>query len=213
MKNNLTINTAYFITLLLLVNVTAFAGMSSLSLEELTNTYIQDTAVIVRQQKTKKVVSSLRMSLKVSPLKQAKQVLPETKIDSFSAVNQGLSTYEELNNQSTLKSTLAPQLPSATTEFLTEPLLESFSSQIRQVYGFEVGKAVNLSNLPFLINLAPSNLREIPMGLRYQFTESSFTINIPNAGNFNSLQFTTPRGESGVNSVPPNIEYILNLPR
>jgi capsular polysaccharide biosynthesis protein len=213
MKNNLTSNTVYFITLLLLVNVTAFAEMSSLSLEELTDTYIQDTTVIVRQQKAQEVVSSLRMSLKVTPIEQATQVLPEAKIDSFSAVNQGLSTYEELNNQITLKNTLAPQLPSATTEFLTEPLSESFSSQIRQAYGIEIGEAVNLSKLPFLTDLAPSNLREIPVGLRYQFTESSFTINIPNAENLNSQQFTTPRGEFGVNITPSNIEYILNLPR
>jgi hypothetical protein len=213
MKNNLTISTAYFITLLLLVNVTAFAEMSSLSSKELTDTYIQDTTVIVRQQRAKEVVSSLRMSLKVTPIEQTIQVLPEAKIDSFSALNHELSTYEELNNLRTLKNTLAPQLPSVTSEFLTEPLSESVLSQVRQAYGIELGEAVNLSNLPFLTNLAPSNPLEIPAGLGYQFTESSFTINIPNAGNFNSQQFATPKGEFGVNITPSNIEYILNLPR
>jgi hypothetical protein len=224
MKNNLTIRTAYFITLLLLVNVTAFAEMSSLSLEELTDTYIQDTTVIVRQQRAKEVVSSLRMSLEATPIEQATQVQPEVKIDSFSALNNELSTYEELNNQRTLKNTLAPQLPIATTEFLIEPLSESVLSQVRQAYGIEVGKAVNLSNLPFLTNLVPSNLPfltnlvpsnlgEIPAGLSYQFTESSFTIKIPNIGNINSQQFANPIGEFGVNVTPLDIEYILNLPK
>jgi hypothetical protein len=213
MKNNLTIGNAYFITLLLLVNVTAFAEMSSLSLEELTDTYIQDATVIVRQQKAKEMVSSLRVSSKVTPIEQATQLLPEAKIDFFSTINQELSTYEELNNQITLKNTVAPQLPTETSEFLTEPLPESVLSQIRQAFGIELGKVVNLSNLPFLTNLAPSNPTEIPAGLSYQFTESSFTINIPNVENFNSQQFTTPRGEFGVNVTPSNIEYILNLPR
>ncbi len=199
--------------LLLLVNTVAWGEISSLSSEELTDTYIKDTTIIVRQQKTQEVSSSIPVKLKVTPLEQATQVLPEDQSGSLASVSHELSTYDDLNNFRALDNNLALQLPIATTEFLKAPPSESVLNDVRQAYGIEPGERFNLEALSFLTNLAPSRKEDIPVGSSYITTENSFTIKIPNIGNFNSQQISSPNGEIGVNITPDNIEYTLNLPK
>jgi hypothetical protein len=199
--------------LLLLVNTVAWGEISSLSSEELTDTYIKDTTIIVRQQKTQEVSSSIPVKLKVTPLEQATQVLPEDQSGSLASVSHELSTYDDLNNFRALDNNLALPLPIATTEFLKAPLSESVLNEIRQAYGIEPGERFNLEALSFLTNLAPARKEDIPVGSSYITTENSFTIKIPNIGNFNSQQISSPNGEIGVNITPDNIEYTLNLPK
>ncbi|MFT4907302.1 MAG: hypothetical protein ACI978_001380 [Oleispira sp.] len=199
--------------LLLLVNTVAWGEISSLSSEELTDTYIKDTTIIVRQQKTQEVSSSIPVKLKVTPLEQATQVLPEDQSGSLASVSHELSTYDDLNNFRALDNNLALQLPIATTEFLKAPLSESVLNDVRQAYGIEPGERFNLEALSFLTNLAPARKEDIPVGSSYITTENSFTIKIPNIGNFNSQQISSPNGEIGVNITPDNIEYTLNLPK
>jgi hypothetical protein len=213
MKKIPIISVSYVITLLLLFNTAAWAEISSLSSEELTDTYIQDTTVIVRQPKPQEVTQSVPVKLKITPLEQPTQVLPEDQTHSISAISHELSTYDDLNNQRALENNLAPQLPIATTEFLRAPIPESVLNQVRQAYGIGAGEAVDLTALPFLTNLTPANPGKIPTGSSYQSTESSFTIKIPNLGNFNSQQIASPNGEIGVNVTPSHIEYTLNLPK
>jgi hypothetical protein len=213
MKNKSFISTACFATLLLMINAATWAEISSLSSEELTDTYIKDTTVIVRQKKEQDVTSSLPVRLKVTPLEQATQVLPEDQNHSISAISHELSTYDDLNNQRALENNLTPQLPIATTQFLKEPLSEELLNTVRQAYGIGSTENVDISTLPFLTNLTPSNPGDIPTGTSYQSTENSFSITIPNIGNFNSQQIASPNGEIGVNVSPSSIEYILNLPK
>jgi hypothetical protein len=216
MKNSIKhtsfISTTCIATLLLMINAVARAEISTLSPEELTDTYIKDTTVIVRQRKEQDVTSSLPVRLKVTPLEQATQVLPEDQNHSISAISHELSTYDGLNNQSALENNLTPQLPIATAQFLREPLSEELLDSVRQAYGIGETEDIDISTLPFLTNLIPSNPGDIPIGTSYQFTENSFSITIPNIGNFNSQQITSPNGEIGVNVNPSTIEYILNLP-
>lgn len=199
--------------LFLVCNNAAFAEISSLSSEELTDTYIQDTTVIVRQQKEKQPTQSVPVKLKVTPLEKATQMLPEDQTGTMSSVSHELATYDDLNNQRALENNLSPQLPASTTEFLKAPVPESVLNQVRQAYGISAGEQVDLTALPFLSNLTPTNPGEIPAGTSYQTTESSFTITIPNLGNFNSQQISSPNGEIGVNVTPSHIEYTLNLPK
>jgi hypothetical protein len=194
-------------------NAGALAEISSLSPEELTDTYIKDTTVIVRQKKEQEVTSSLPIRLKVTPLEQATQVLPEDKNHSISAISHELSTYDDLNNQRALDNNLTPQSLIATKEFLKQPLSEDLSKTVRQAYGIGETENIDISTLPFLTNLIPSNPGDIPTGISYQSTESSFSITIPNTGNFNSQQIASPNGEIGVNVSSSSIEYILNLPK
>jgi hypothetical protein len=212
-KNTFFISVTYIATLLLMVNAVAWAEISSLSPEELTDTYIKDTTVIVRQREKQDVTASLPVRLKVTPLEQATQVLPEDQNHSISAISHKLLTYDDLNNQSALENNLADQFPIATAQFLKEPLSETLLSSVRQAYGIGETEDIDISTLPFLTNLIPSNPGDIPIGTSYQSTENSFSITIPNIGNFNSQQITSPNGEIGVNVNPSTIEYILNLPK
>jgi hypothetical protein len=212
MENTSFISITCFAILLLMVNAAAWAEISSLSSEELTDTYIKDTTVIVRQKKEQDVSPSQLVRLKVTPIEQATQVLPEDQNHSISAISHELSTYDDLNNQRALENNLTPQLPIATKEFLKEPLSEELLNTVRQAYGIGATENIDISTLPFLTNLIPSNPGDIPTGTSYQTTENSFSITIPNVGNFNSQQITSPNGEIGINVNSSSIEYILNLP-
>ena len=212
MNKKSVLNAKYAVTLLLMANTATWAEISSLSSEELTDTYIKDTTVIVRQKKPQDTSTTIPVTLKVTPLEQATQVLPEDQTHSTSIISHELSTYDDLNNQRALENNLTPQLPVATTEFLKAPLSETVLNQVRQAYGIGAGESVDLTALPFLTNLTPSNPGDIPAGTSYQTTERSFTITIPNIGNYNTQQISSPNGEIGVNVTPQNIEYTLNIP-
>jgi hypothetical protein len=200
-------------TLLLLATSIAWSEISSLTSEELTDTYIKDTTVIVRQQRPEEPTTKIPVKLKVTPLEEATQVLPQDQTHTLSSISHELNTYDDLNNQRALENNLAPQLPLATTEFLKAPVSEALLDQIRNAYGLEAGSPVDLTSLTFQPTLGPTSPEDIPVGSSYQISESSFTIRIPNTGNFNSQQIASPNGEIGVNVTPSHIEYTLNLPK
>jgi len=205
----------YSVPILLFANSIAWAEISSLSSEELTDTYIQDTTVIVRQKKAETPSPTIPVQLKVSPLEEATQVLPQDQNHTTSAISHELTTYDDLNNLRALDNNLAPQLPLATTVFLKAPPSELAIQTIRDFYGtaqgVEDGKSFDLTTLPFLTTLKPTDISVSADS--YQITDNSFTIRIPNLGNFNSQQIASPNGEIGVNVTPSHIEYTLNLPK
>lgn len=217
LKKSPIINVRIALPLLLLVNSIAWAEISSLSSEELTDTYIKDTTVIVRQQKPENTSSSVPVKLKVTPLEEATQLLPQDQTHTVSSISYELSTYDDLNNQRALDNNLAPPLPLATTIFIKDPTSEIALQAIRNNYGAAQGvfdgKPIDLTTLGFLPTLTPDRPEDIPAGTSYQSTASSFTIRIPNLGNFNSQQIASPNGEIGVNITPSHIEYTLNLPK
>lgn len=200
-----------------LINEAAFAEISTLTSEELTDTYIQDTTVIVRPQKPQESKTSIPVTLKVTPLEKTSQTLPEDQTGSLTSISHELSTYDDLNNQRALENNLSPQLPFPTTEFITSPPSEAALGLIRSKYGKEQGvidgQSIDLTTLPFMPSLLVANPEDIPAKVGYTTTERSFTIKIPNSGNFNSQTIASPNGEIGVNVTPSNIEYTINIPR
>ena len=219
MKTKMNIKPIKFLLLPLsvIINEAALAEISTLTAEELTDTYIEDTTVLVRPQKPQEPKTSIPVTLKVTPLEKTAQTLPEDQTGSLTAISNELSTYDDLNNQRALENNLSPQLPFPTTEFITSPPSEAALGLIRSNYGSQQGvidgQPIDLTTLPFLSNLQPANPGDIPAGTSYQTTENSFTINIPNVGNFKSQQIASPNGEIGVNVTPSNIEYTINIPR
>lgn len=213
LKKSPIINVRTALPLLLLVNSIAWAEISSLSSEELTDTYIKDTTVIVRQQKPENTSSSVPVKLKVTPLEEATQLLPQDQTHTVSAISHELSTYDDLNNQRALDNNLAPQLPLATTEFLKAPVSEGVLDAIRNSYNLT--GPIDLTSLGFKTSL-PDDLgisSSLPTNSAFTADGNSFTIRIPNLGNFNSQQIASPNGEIGVNVTPSHIEYTLNLPK
>ncbi len=201
--------------LLLLASSLTWAEISSLTSEELTDTYIKDTTVIVRQQKQEAQNTAIPVKLKVTPLEQATQVLPQDQTHKVSSISNELSTYDDLNNLLALDNDILAPLPVSTTEFLKAPASEDAIQAIRNSYGEAQGviegKPIDLTSLPFLTNLRPSDI-SVPTD-DYHITENSFTINIPNLGNFNSQQIQSPNGEIEVNVTPSQIQYTINLPK
>lgn len=198
---------------LLMISAMSWAEISSLSTEELTDTYIKDTTVIVRQKEAVETTPSTPVNLKVTPLEEATQVLPQDQTHTLSSITHELTTYDDLNSQRALDNNLAPQLPLATTEFLRAPVSEAVLNDIRQAYGIDAAQPVDLTALPFLADLPLDNPNKVPVGSSYKYDANSFTITIPNLGNFNSQQIASPNGEIGVNVTPSHIEYTLNLPK
>jgi hypothetical protein len=78
-NNKSFISTACWATILLMFNAGALAETSSLSPKELTDTYIKDTTVIIRQKEEQRINYSLPVRLKVSPLEQSTHPLRRKK--------------------------------------------------------------------------------------------------------------------------------------
>ncbi len=200
--------------LLLLASSFTWAEISSLTSEELTDTYIKDTTVIVRQPKQEAPNTKIPVKLKVTPLEQAAQVLPQDQTHTVSSISNELSTYDDLNNFRALDNDLQVSLPTATTEFLKAPNSLALLQQIQTAYGLDE-LPTDLSTLGFNANMANdiSIQSALPDQAGFAADSQSMTFTIPNNGNFNSQQIQSPNGEIAVNVTPTQIQYTINLPK
>jgi hypothetical protein len=204
----------YSSLLLLLASTSTWSEISSLSASELTDTYIKDTTVIVRpEQPTHDVNEKVRVKLKVSPLEETASTVPNESEAKLSAISEDINSYTELNEQAALSTNLQPTLPAVTTQFITPQPSEEALSQIRNAYGIDSDTAIDLTSLSFKDTLIPDIGLPNTGDAQYSTTSDSFTISIPNTGNFNSQNITSPNGEIGINVTPSRIEYTLNLPK
>lgn len=209
-----TITASFLLANSLLISSLAYAEISSLTSEELTDTYIKDTTVIVRQKKQEVPKKTIPVSLKVTPLEKAAQVLPEDQTHSVSSISNELSTYDDLNNLSALNRNTQPPLPETTTEFLKAQPSLSVLKQIQDAYGLDK-LPTDLTTLGFNQNMAndiaiQSNL---PNNTGFAADDKSMIFTIPNLGNFNTQQIQSPNGEIAVDVNPSQIQYIINLPK
>jgi len=201
--------------LLLLASSFTWAEISSLSSEELTDTYIKDTTVIVRQPKQAEPSTKVPVKLKVTPLEQAAQVLPEDQTHQVSSISHELSTYDDLNSFRALDNDIQIPLPATTTEFLKAPLNDDLITLFKNQLGVDITNSADLTNEGFNVNLANNINSSLPVGSLNSISanEQSFTLTIPNNGNFNSQQIQSPNGEIAVNVTPSQIQYTINLPK
>ncbi|MBL4797753.1 MAG: hypothetical protein JKY50_10085 [Oleispira sp.] len=198
----------------MLASTLSWSEISTLTASELTDTYIKDTTVIVRPtQAPKESVEKVRVNLKVSPIDEPTQIRPHDDERNLAAMSQELNSYTELNERAALSTNLQTSLPITSTQFLTPQPSNDVLNRIRAAYGLDSSAPVDLTSLPFLSNLTPTLGLENPGNATYSTSPDSFTIRIPNTGNFNTQNIASPNGEIGVNVTPSHIEYTLNLPR
>jgi len=198
--------------LLVLASTAAWSEISTLTASELTDTYIKDTTVIVRpEQAPTEPVDKVRVKLKVSPLEETAKILPHDEEIDLAAMSPELNSYTELNEQAALSRNLQT-LPLVSTDFLTAPPSEETLALIRNRFKLPEGEPVDLTSLIFDVELKPDFGNPNPGDATISNTDRSFTIRIPNTGNFNSQNIASPNGEIGVNVTPSHIEYTLNLP-
>ena len=174
------------------------AEISSLTAEELTDTYIRDTTVIVQQEEAETPALTVPVTLKVSPLEKGAQVLPEDPTHRVSSINSQLNTYDDVVNQVALDRSLLQPLPESTTKFLRPPMDPETLDQIRDAYGLDPNEPVDLTSLQFNQNVAAGLIGDIPFGTSLEGQGSSFTIRIPNSGNYNTQQINSPNGEISI---------------
>lgn len=190
------------------------AEISSLSAEELTDTYIKDTTVIVRQPKKEVPKINIPVNLKITPLEQQTQILPQDQMQTITTTNPGIHNYDDLNNFRALDNNLQVGLPSSTGQLIQEPKSAALLQQIQDKYGLD-SLPTDLTTLGFNSNMANdiSIQSQLPSGTQFSADDRSMTFSIPNLGNFNSQQIKSPNGEIGVNVTPSQIQYTINLPR
>lgn len=199
--------------LLILSSTLAWSEISTLTASELTDTYIKDTTVIVRpEQVNQDVTEKVRVKLKVSPIEETIQIRPSDDERHLSAISEELNSYTELSQQAELSANLQLLTAIPTSNFLAPPPSEEAINKIRAAYGIDHDEPIDLTNLSFIDNQIPTDLNYREHGT-YSTTPNSFTITIPNTGNFNSQNIASPNGEIGVNVTPSHIEYTLNLPK
>lgn len=191
----------------------SWAEISSLSPEELTDTYIKDTTVIVRQPE-QQPKTTIPVKLKVTPLEQAAQVLPENNTATQSTISNDINTYNEINNLNALNNNLQPQIPATTSEFLKAPVSLPLLKQIQDLYGLD-SVPTDLSSLGFNENMANDIAiqNRLPSNTAFAADDKTLQFTIPNLGNFNTQQIQSPNGEISVNVNPSQIQYIINLPK
>lgn len=220
-----------------LISSVSWAEITYLSSEELTDTYIKDTTVIVRQPKKQVPKVTIPVSLKITPSEKQTQILPEDQMQSTPDINAGLHSYDDFNNFRSLDNSFQLPLPNSTDPIIGEPtsaaslqniqdgfgsadllktMQDQFNSdtQLQDRLGLD-SVTKDISTLGFNGNLA-NNIdiqSQLPSGTQFSADDRSMTFTIPNLGNFNSQQIKSPNGEIGVNVTPSQIQYTINLPK
>lgn len=201
---------------LALACTSANAEISSLTSEELTDTYIKDTTVIIQQEQPAEQPETepVPVTLTVTPLEKGAQVLPQDPTHSVSSISNELDTYTDLNNQAAIDQALLQPAPDSTTRFLRPALDEAMLNTIKDAYGIDRGEQIDLTTLKFNDNIPLDNLTAASdLQITPIIEDNSFTIRIPNTGNFNTQQISSPNGEVSVNVNSQFIEYTLNIPQ
>lgn len=191
----------------LLSAYTAQAEIQEISQQEMTDTHIRDTTVIIPKRATP-TEPKAPIHVKITPIDQ-------TELDSLPDTTQG--------NQN------RPDLTPLTDTYLSEQrersLLQQQSNVPSQLYdASRAERERNLNNIWQQFNLQgdipndyrdltfPTNV-EMPAGSNMFMDANQFSISIPNTGDYRPSTQKTPNGEYQVDITPDNIKFIINLPK
>lgn len=190
----------------------AWSDIESLSQEELTDTYIKDTTVLVKNQQAKpEPVASTTVNLKVSPIEQEAQVLPQDPIHKGQPFSNELLSYDYLNQNTALANGEIPQIEFALP--LQDPNAIRRDETLRAKYNLSPNEPIDYASLvgretAFNVTGAATNNSAGGLG---SFDGSSITITIPNLNGANTQNHSSPNGEISVDVTPSQISYTLNL--
>jgi hypothetical protein len=177
--------------------------------EEMTQEYIRDTTVIVKES-VPVLEQAPKAMIKVSPLE-----------DDFSEGESTLETTGELtaaqrallesifsdnsaqqNFQLDSQSSFAYQSPAY------DPYLHVNDDKLREVLGLEPGAPIDYNNLQF-----PATAQTNGVNALSSDNPGQFQLVIPNSGNYSPSAFSTPNGEIGVTVTSDNIIFQMNTPQ
>lgn len=184
-----------------------YAEIVEIPAEEMTESYIKDTTVIVRKQAPSEI-SKTRSVIKVSPLD-----------DDFSegeSAAEGTSVqreaYEEMPFDMTAQTQY--QFEAASNYSIESPAYDgdrhANDDRLREILGLEADEPIDYSNLQFPAGPAPGG-ETIPSNLG--ITGSQFQIVIPNSNNYRPDSYQSTNGEIGVSITPDQITLQVTPPR
>src|SRR5690554_5356283 len=161
------------------------AEIEEISAEEMTETHIRDTTVILRKQPNQEA-------------QQRPDLIPLS--DSYLSEQRERSLIQQQSNAN-LKPYDASQIER---ERNLERIWKEFNIQddIPKDYG----------NLTFPSNIDPSG-SNIPAGTDYSIGKHNFSISIPNTNSYQPNTHRTPNGEYQINITEDKIQFIMNLPQ
>ncbi len=192
---------------LLLSAPLAHAEITEIPPEEMTEAYIRDTTVIVREAEEDEMKKIIRALITVFPIdetySEGDTVASDTELAiQMQAYNQ-LSTVEQQQYLLEAAQQLSIQTPDLDQD---RHVNDEF---LRQILGLEAGAPIDYSNLQF-----PTGI-DMASGNNLLFTEqggSGFQLTIQNSSGYAPTTFATPGGEIGVSVTPDNISISINTP-
>jgi len=199
----------------LTVSASAIADIETLSQDELTDTYIKDTTVVVKQKEAEpEPVATTTVNLKVSPIEKEAQVLPQDPVHNLDPISNEMQSYEYLNQNSALANGAIPNVQ------LSPMLLDVGEQQRARKIMEELGMTEseylnNLHNLSFTSFNQVATFAQITgdTDLIPGISANQITFEIPNSMGAATQQHTSPNGEVSVNVTPDKIQYILTAPQ
>lgn len=187
---------------LLLTAATVSAEVREIPPEEMTETYIKDTTVIIQRRKPAEENTS-KQTIRVDELDQ-----PYSEGEQTSAALDSLpqtDNYQSEINNAELNAQAAYEFTSRS----IDPSQAQREENLRSVMGLAPGTPIDYNNLSFPTDTA---IGTIPVGISTEINPGQFEIVIPNTGNYAPQTHTTPNGEYQVNVTQDDITFRINLP-
>lgn len=202
---NFTIKT--LLLLPLLATPLAYAEIVEIPAEEMTESYIKDTTIIVRKQAPSEI-SQTRSVIRVSPIKDDFSEGNSTS-DSTALVREA---YEKMPFDMTTQTQY--QFDTASSYNIESPAYDgdrhANDDRLREILGLDASEPIDYSNLQFPVGAAPIGT-SVPNNL--DISGQQFQIIIPNSSNYRPEAYTTTNGEIGVSVTPEQIILQVNAPR
>lgn len=200
----------------LTISAGSIADIETLSQDELTDTYIKDTTVLVKQKEAEpEPVATATVQLKVSPIEKEAQVLPQDPIHNLDPISNEMQSYEYLNQNAALANGAIPnvQIPMTLTDQQAAMRDEFIRSKLNLAPNEPIDPSALSFNYDGYFDDRQKVLNNGQTGNLPTVSANSITFTIPNSMGAATQQHTSPNGEVSVNVTPSKIEYILTAPR
>lgn len=188
----------------LLFSVLTQAEITEIPAEELTDSYIRDTTIIVRQAETIPLAKKSKVQIKVSPQ-------PYSSAQNIEQENASLDSSTNNHEASNVKAH-SPDVY----QFLTQQQASTYDHQrekrerdIRKHYNIPYNKPLDLNaiNLP----VSENGKYDLGSGNSYLIGNRSLEIRVPNSKGFNAQTIKTQDGTYDVQVTPTDVIFKFNL--
>lgn len=199
--------------LMLLVSHITLAEIKEIPPEEMTEAYIRDTTVIVRQQEISTDEEIKPSVIRVSPLEEGfseGKDLARTQTELDRPNNRPDSQYLSEHHETELLNQQAYAFRAPSADPLQQSRSEALASASVELEKL-TGQKIDLNNPQFPTGI-PTSITP-PTGTTLSSAPGQFVISIPNNSNYPSRNYRTPGGEYEINITPDTIDLRLTPPQ